>query len=200
MIMGDKERESSFLSISSIKEMVMEDSHEPSIGRYRIPLPNRKINPFLLFFLKKGVPADQLYRLGIFVCDKSPESHIGPFVNAIDFLVPSGTPILAADSGKIVSIKEDSQIWGEDESFSVYLNYIDLLHDNGEFSEYCHIKAGSVSKLGLKIGDRVKRGQVIAKLGRNGWMDRDHLHFLVFKITEEKPGFKSLAIVFEDDL
>jgi hypothetical protein len=177
--------------------MVPENSDEPSSGEYQYPLLLKRVNPLQMFFLKRGVPIDQLYRLDIFVCAKSPESHVGPFVNTIDFLVPQGAPVLAARDGIITRVKEDSHKWGNDERFRQYLNYIDVFHDDGEFSQYCHIMAGSVSKLSLGLGDRVKAGQMIGKVGRSGWMDRDHLHFGVFRNIPQDPGFKSLRIMFK---
>lgn len=41
--------------------------------------------------LSKGTPNDELYRVGRFLAAKSPETHIGPYKWAIDFLVPDGT-------------------------------------------------------------------------------------------------------------
>ncbi|MDD3774177.1 MAG: M23 family metallopeptidase [Patescibacteria group bacterium] len=57
----------------------------------------------------------------------------------------------------------------------------------------------SVSRNGLKIGDKVKKGQVIARTGKTGWTDRDHLHFIVFRLDNQignNHGFKSLKPKF----
>ncbi len=72
-----------------------------------------------------------------------------------------------------------------------------------EFSQYAHLETGSVSACGLKVGDAVKTGQLIGKVGKSGWTDRDHLHFIVFSdddyewIGMSNPfGFKSFKISF----
>ena len=52
-------------------------------------------------------------------------------------------------------------------------NAVVLEHANGEFSFYAHLRRGSV---GVKVGDRVKRGQVIGKLGNSGNSTEPHLH------------------------
>lgn len=53
-------------------------------------------------------------------------------------------------------------------------NSITIDHGNGEFSFLCHLKLGSVL---VKAGDRVKKGQVIAKLGATMTSGRPHLHY-----------------------
>ena len=35
-------------------------------------------------------------------------------------------------------------------------------------------------EFGIMVSDRVKAGQPIARTGKTGWIDRDHLHFLTF--------------------
>ncbi|MEK7173936.1 MAG: hypothetical protein AAB710_02535 [Patescibacteria group bacterium] len=60
----------------------------------------------------------------------------------------------------------------------------------------------SVTNLGLQIGSRVVQGQVVAIVGKTGWTDRDHLHFIVFRHDDDpdKPipnaHFKSLKVKF----
>ena len=55
-------------------------------------------------------------------------------------------------------------------------NYIILELGNGNFAFYAHLQPNT---LRVKIGDRVRRGQVIALLGNSGNSDAPHLHFHV---------------------
>ena len=55
-------------------------------------------------------------------------------------------------------------------------NYVILRHAGGEFSQYVHLKQGSVR---VKAGDTVRRGQVIGQLGQSGNSTEPHLHFQV---------------------
>ena len=48
-------------------------------------------------------------------------------------------------------------------------------HGNGVRTIYCH-----ASKLLVKVGDEVKRGQVIMKVGSTGVSTGSHLHFGIF--------------------
>ncbi|MDQ0462541.1 murein DD-endopeptidase MepM/ murein hydrolase activator NlpD [Caulobacter ginsengisoli] len=53
-------------------------------------------------------------------------------------------------------------------------NYVVIDHGNGEFSLYAHLQPGSVA---VKVGQKVKAGQPIAKLGSSGNSTEPHLHF-----------------------
>lgn len=148
------------------------------------------------YTLVGGIPKDDLYEEGAFWCAKSPQSHMGPFLNAIDFLVPDGTPVLAAAEGKIIELVENNTKWGDGDQYRDALNFVTLVHSCGELMQYCHLARGSVSASGLRVGSEVKQGQHIATVGKTGWTDRDHLHFLAFRDdrgNSDNPfGFKSL--------
>jgi len=144
--------------------------------------------------LAVGIPDEEVYRRGPFVCAKSPSSHIGPFKWATDFLVPDGTPVYSAREGVTIEIHQDSETWGDGPKFQDKLNYMTIEHDNGEYTQYCHLAKRSVWDSGLSLGACIRRGRQIAVVGKTGWTDRDHLHFIVFRIAQnESPfGFKSL--------
>jgi hypothetical protein len=57
---------------------------------------------------------------------------------------------------------------------SVGGNTIVLDLGRGQFAHYMHLKPGS---LGVKAGERVRRGQVIARVGNSGSSFEPHLHF-----------------------
>ena len=155
--------------------------------------------------LLDNIPEGELYERGGFWCTKSSQSHIGPFLYAIDFLVPDGTPVLAAQEGEITRITDGNTAWGDGPEFRDKVNFVDIVHASGETSEYCHIAAGSVAALGLRVGSGVKKGQMIGRVGKNGWTDRDHLHLVVYRDDNANPNnplepgrrFKSLRIQFE---
>jgi len=107
--------------------------------------------------------------------DESP-AHTGRLKYAVDFIIPEGTPIKAAFDGIVVDIKQNSDIGGYDNSFDKLGNYIEIKHPDDEYSIYEHIrKDGSL----VKVGDKVKTGQVIGYSGNTGWMAHlgPHLHF-----------------------
>ena len=79
-----------------------------------------------------------------------------------DFPAPKGTDILASDGGNV-------SIAGYHHSFG---NYIIIKHSNGFSTLYAHN-----SKLLVKKGDSVSKGQVIAKCGSTGDSTGPHCHF-----------------------
>ncbi len=114
--------------------------------------------------------------------DESP-AHTGRLKYSVDFIIPEGTPIKAALSGVVVDVKQDSDDGGPDKRFDSLGNYIEIEHRCKEYSIYEHIKKNG-SK--VKIGDKVKKGQVIGLSGNTGWVAQlgPHLHFDVHKYHE----------------
>ena len=55
-------------------------------------------------------------------------------------------------------------------------NYVMIDHGKNEYSLYAHLQPGSV---GIRVGDQVKAGDVIGKLGSSGNSTEPHLHFHV---------------------
>ena len=84
--------------------------------------------------------------------------------NGIDIPAAGGTNILAANSGTVIRATWDSG----------YGYYIIIDHGGGISTLYAHS-----SKLVAKVGDKVERGQVIAKVGTTGTSTGNHLHFEV---------------------
>lgn len=85
--------------------------------------------------------------------------------DGIDLPAPSGTPIRAAESGRVVH--SDSRLAG-------YGNMIIIKHAGKVSTVYAHNRANLV-----KVGEFVKKGQVIAEVGRTGRTTAPHLHFEV---------------------
>lgn len=90
----------------------------------------------------------------------------GSYHKGLDIANPTGTPIVAADGGKVAFSG-----WKGDYGYLVIIN-----HENGYATYYGH-----ASKLLVKKGDRVYRGQTIAKVGNTGRSTGPHLHFEVRK-------------------
>ncbi len=147
------------------------------------------------------IPSNQLHVNGPFLTCDSPESHTGAYDEAIDFLVPDDTEVLAAQNGIITAMVTGYYGWGPTKASAIMLNYITIVHRQGtivEYSQYCHLAPTNVFDNGLKIGDYVRRGGIIGKVQKTGWTDRDHLHFMVFQGAPSSDGFISLPVRFEE--
>jgi len=128
-----------------------------------------------------------------------PKAHFAHFKEAIDFILPGGTILLAPKAGKVVDIKVDSKEGGADPKYNdmKYLNYMTIQHSSGEFSQYAHLKyKGSL----VKLGDEVKQGQPIALSGNTGFTTAPHLHFHIFKLNKTDVGWESLKVRFKEKI
>jgi murein DD-endopeptidase MepM/ murein hydrolase activator NlpD len=97
----------------------------------------------------------------------------------VDFAVPKGTPVKAAVSGVVVHAGTHLQNgwknrgWGS--SYGIH-----IVIDNNKFADgtagywsgYAHLSSVSV-----KVGDKVRKGQIIGYSGDTGRTTGPHLHF-----------------------
>lgn len=84
------------------------------------------------------------------------------------------------------------------EDYADKLNFFSVLHKNNEITQYAHILKNSLAELNIRVGDRVAKGQIVAKTGRNEWMSHDHLHFVVFQV--DNGDYYSMPVNFQDSL
>jgi hypothetical protein len=98
-----------------------------------------------------------------------------------------GKAVLAVADGRVVTARDGlpDNIPGHGESFhpavpitleTVAGNTITLDLGGSQFAYYMHLQPGS---LHVEAGDRVRRGQVIARIGNSGDAREPHLHFEV---------------------
>lgn len=96
----------------------------------------------------------------------------------LDFPSDVGTPILAA-AGGIVVVSEVHPAYGR---------MIEIDHGNALITRYAH-----ASKLLVKVGQLVKRGQKIAEVGTTGRSTGPHLHFEVLVSGVQQNPVRFLA-------
>ena len=89
--------------------------------------------------------------------------------NGINVAVPEDTPVKAADEGVVIYSGNGLKTYG---------NMLLVRHANGYVTVYAHAK-----ELLVKVGDEIKRGQVIAKSGKTGDVDRPQVHFEIRKAS-----------------
>lgn len=83
--------------------------------------------------------------------------------DGINLAVPEGTSVKAAEDGTVIYSGNELKSYG---------NLVLIRHANGWVSAYAHN-----SKLEVKRGDQVKRGQVIALSGMSGGVTTPQVHF-----------------------
>ena len=110
----------------------------------------------------------------------SSPAHIGKLRNAVDFIAPLNTPVLAAADGTVTYVKDNSSVGGPNTSYWNYTNFVAIMHQNGEYTRYDHLGPNSAK---VRVGQRVRAGQEIARVGMTGYTYIPHLHFQVFVFT-----------------
>jgi len=125
-----------------------------------------------------------------------------------------GTEILAVADGHVASVQDglpDNHGNNVNRVVPIKLdtiagNYIILDLGQGQYALYAHLRPGS---LRVKVGDRVRAGQVLAQLGNSGNSDAPHLHFQLMDansvlgaqgLSYEIGSFTQLGIVSNPDL
>ena len=84
------------------------------------------------------------------------------FHTGLDIAVPYGTAIKAADGGTVTFAGRQGG----------YGNLVIITHDNGSQTYYAHN-----SSLVVSVGDKVYKGQTVAKAGSTGNSTGNHCHF-----------------------
>jgi murein DD-endopeptidase MepM/ murein hydrolase activator NlpD len=103
-----------------------------------------------------------------------PIAGVSAMHEGIDFVAEPGTPVIASAGGVVLTAESHPQ----------YGKLIEIDHGNDFTSRYAHN-----SKLKVKVGQIVKRGQEIALSGNTGRTTGPHLHFEVrFKGVAQNPA------------
>lgn len=98
------------------------------------------------------------------------------FHGGVDIAAPLGTPVYASADG---SVSFQGKQGG-------YGNLIILKHELGYESRYGHL-----SKILVKNGDKIKKGELIGEVGSTGKSTGNHLHFEVRRFSKrERPVFR----------
>lgn len=88
----------------------------------------------------------------------------------MDFTAPVGTPIYSTGDGKVVEVA------GTKRSRSGFGLRVKIDHDFGYETMYAHL-----SGFNVKVGQQVKRGDVIGYVGNTGGSTAPHLHYEVHR-------------------
>lgn len=88
----------------------------------------------------------------------------GRMHEGIDLAGPVGSPVVAAEAGKVIRAG-----W-----YSGYGKCIDISHGGGMVTRYAHL-----SRIDVSVGKSVQRGEIIGAVGNTGRSTGPHLHFEV---------------------
>ena len=85
--------------------------------------------------------------------------------DGLNIAAPRGTPVRASENGVVAYSGRELEAYG---------NLILIKHSDGYMTAYAH-----TGDMLVKRGDKVRRGQTIARVGSSGNVDRPQLHFQV---------------------
>lgn len=97
---------------------------------------------------------------------------------AIDIAVPEGTRVSASDGGTVIKTGQ----------YGGYGNIVQIDHGNGVVTQYSHL-----SKVGVRTGQKVARGQEVARSGNTGVSTGPHLDFKMMINGEPVDPLKHLT-------
>ena len=155
--------------IDRLGERIRERSDDLTAHESR--LMERRIKSTLLPTI---VPIDSARVGSTFGRRVDPIAGVGAMHEGVDFVADSGTRVIASAGGVVTTAEFHPQ----------YGKLIEIDHGNDFSSRYAHL-----SKLSVKPGQIVKRGQTIGSSGNTGRSTGPHLHFEVrFKGVAQNPS------------
>jgi murein DD-endopeptidase MepM/ murein hydrolase activator NlpD len=156
-----KSFETDRLTVTSEQEAMQQETKRINADQVKINLARSKSDPTFAgtesFMIPVQGRLSTPYGYTRYVNGKFAGSH-----TAIDLAAPTGTEVHATNAGRIV-LAETLYLTGN----SIYMD-----HGMNLFSQYAHL-----SKLLVKTGDIVKKGDVIGLVGTTGFSTGPHLHF-----------------------
>jgi len=118
------------------------------------------IKPVVEDKLKRNIKSLSGYGIRLHPVHKVKKFHKG-----IDFTAPRGTAIQATGNGKVVRVENKKRGYGSN---------VIIDHGYGYKTLYAHM-----SKIDVKLGDEVIKGQKIGEIGSTGTSTAPHLHYEV---------------------
>lgn len=82
----------------------------------------------------------------------------------VDFAAPTGTPIMATGDGVVIHASWKGELG----------NLVEIRHPNGWVTRYGHM---SRFEAGIRVGTRIRQGQIIGRVGMTGLATGPHCHY-----------------------
>lgn len=159
-----------------VQRIAEEDAEQKKI--LSVINPERYWTPPFIIPVRKPISSHfGLYR--IYTKHMRRRTHWG-----VDFRTPVGTPVKSSSAGVVVLAK------------NLYFpgKTIIIDHGLGLYTGYSHL-----SKMNVKVGDKIKAGQLIGKSGISGKVTGPHLHWFAVNARVKFDPLKLLEVKFPED-
>jgi len=164
-------------------------------GEYILPFTGRwtVFNGGVDENLRHGGSVSQTYAYDFIIMDDEGKSFQGSATDLHSYYCYAKDVVSPAD-GVVVQVRKkakDSFVDGINvycDSVDIRGNYITIKHHDNEYSTSAHLMPDTIT---VKVGDKVKRGEVIAKCGNSGNTSEPHLHF---QFQSRKSFFLSVGL------
>jgi murein DD-endopeptidase MepM/ murein hydrolase activator NlpD len=148
--------------LASLEELVQKlEDREPKLAVVEGTLMNRKLHAEVF---PTGRPVSKGWISSVFGWRNDPITGKRAFHEGVDFAGRANSEVVAVAAGVVVW---SGSRWG-------FGNTVEVNHGNGYSTLYAHNKKNLV-----KVGETVKKGQVLALLGSTGRSNGPHVHFEV---------------------
>ena len=199
VVLDDKGKIAGLLFLQHKEDLPVPEKHETKLG---LPLKGR----WLVFWggdtkevnMHHDVP-NQKYAFDFVGVDEKGRRHKGDGTKNEDYFA-FGREILSPADGVVTDVirgVRDNKP-GSMNPYSAVGNIVFIEHRKYEVSMLAHLKLGSIK---VKVGDKVKRGQLIGQCGNSGNSSESHLHYhmqntpIIQDGTGIKCRFEKVAIV-----
>ncbi len=106
------------------------------------------------------------------------------FHQGLDIKTRAGVPVIAAADGTVIQVGKSGYLG----------NTVEITHESSRFKTlYAHLKGYAD---GVKVGEKVVRGQIIGYVGNTGRSTGAHLHYGVYDMEKER-WVNPIAYIFD---
>ena len=144
--------------------------------------------------LLNGHPRNESNGVDFQLMGANGRTHTGGADSPLSDYATFGSQVLAPSDGRIVEVTEGF-IDNPPGTNGDYANHLLIDIGAGRYVSMAHVQQGSVT---VRVGDDVRRGQVIAAVGNNGHSSAPHLHVQVQDTTDPSSAPRTYPILFRN--
>ncbi|QOG12110.1 M23 family metallopeptidase [Arcobacter sp. FWKO B] len=162
--------DSKLQEIESQMNILLDPSQSP-IERAKVARITAANRAYTLRVIPSGSPLDEVYVTSPFGNRIHPTLKVRQFHRGIDLRASVGTPVYSTADGVVRQIHNTTS--------GAFGRVITISHSYGFETVYAHL-----SKINVKIGEVVRKGDIIALSGNSGRSSGPHLHYEVRYATQ----------------